>query len=201
VPIDRHYRRLVAERVVPLGVEWEPNVRRGTHRHVRSAPWPVVLCLVAVVSCSGDPSNDGPLGQPSDSGSICVPVDKDGVVTDGFMALRNRGSKPVTLHSVKLVNPHGLQLQGSYVAPIRNHNLIGLRPGVWSGTRLPLADAIVPAHSDLNLLTQLRLDNKDVAGATGGLEVRYTAGSKDYRWVSRFRVQLPPVGRHCEGGG
>lgn len=155
----------------------------------------VVLCL-ALGSCSGT-ADDGPLGKPSSPGGVCVPADKNGVVTDGFLALRNGGSSSVRLRSVKLVKPKGVRLEGSYVMPIRENTLVGLQPGTVDGSRTALADAVLPARADRNLLTQLRLTDKAVAGTTGGLEVRYVVGHHTYRWVSRIDVRLAPPGGSC----
>ena len=103
-----------------------------------------VACLAALgclvlAGCSTGPASPGPLGDTGGRGTLCGPVARGQVLSDGFDGLRNTGDAPARIEAVSLADPHGLRLLTAYVIPIAGDSLYGVRAG------FPPAAALSPA--------------------------------------------------------
>ncbi len=186
-----------------LGGRRRPSVRgvrrprrfaRNPGRHVR----PVALMLGALSAtaallsaCSTGP---GPLGNGGDSAQQCVPARQGEIITIGITDLENHSSSPATVQGVSLRASHGLAVTMFWVTPIFNSTLIGT--ALWPPTgpawaqRRPAVGAVVPAHTDLNLVFGLARTAK--RGTSDGVDVVYSAGGNTYTLAQNTTLVVAP---------
>jgi hypothetical protein len=168
-------------------------------------------CLV-LAGCSTGPkdSGPGPLGDGGEQGTLCSPVGRGQVLSDGFDALRNTGVAPVTVEAVSLADPHGLRLLTAYIVPVAGDYLYGVRagfppaaalnPGVlWSKRRLAVGASI--PRSDGHRVANLVLVLKPTAstGTAGGTQISYRVAGQNYQLQTKIRLVVV-VGRQCSSG-
>lgn len=91
----------------------------------------VAACLVTACSAEGpgEQPSDGPLLLGGDDGSICVPASTSGEYTYGLESVSNTTDGPVEVLRAELVGPGNVTLEGSFLAPVDDQTLIGVRPG------------------------------------------------------------------------
>jgi hypothetical protein len=152
----------------------------------------------------------GPLGEAGSRGTLCSPVAKGQVLSDGFDPLMNSGKAPATIEAVSLADPHHLVLLTAYVVPITGGFLYGvhagfppapeLDPGVlWSERQLAVGASI--PHSGTNHLTNLLLVVKPTSswGTAAGVLIAYRVAGQLYQFQSQIKL-IVPVGRQCSSG-
>ena len=145
----------------------------------------------------------GPLGEGGSQGTLCSPVAKGQVLSDGFDPLMNSGRAPATIEAVSLADPHHLVLLTAYVVPITGGFLYGvhagfppapaLDPGVLWSDRQPAVGATVP-HTGPDHLANLLLIVKPTAstGSAAGVLIAYRAAGQ--------AVPVPEPGKTDRGG-
>lgn len=152
------------------------------------------------------PRSDGPLRIGGDAGTLCLP--RVGAATDltyGMEVLVNKGNTPVRLTGIRLVQGHGLRVQGVYVVPVTGDTLIGnwmqwpppnsatRARGVQWADRSQLAGTVVPpqaASTHFNLLLRARTVRATKMAGFRAVEVRYTANNTRYAEQSSTQVVL-----------
>jgi hypothetical protein len=152
----------------------------------------------------------GPLGERGSQGTLCSPVAKGQVLSDGFDPLMNSGKAPATIEAVSLADPRHLVLLTAYVVPITGGFLYGvhagfppapeLDPGVlWSKRQLAVG-AIIP-HSGTNHLANLLLVVKPTAstGTAAGVLIAYRVAGQLYQFQSQVKL-IVEAGRQCPSG-
>jgi hypothetical protein len=163
-------------------------------------------CL-ALAGCSAALNGPGPLSAGDTSGQECGPVARGQVLSDGFEALQNSGTKPAIITAVSLANPHDLKLVTAWVIPITGTDLYGVRagyppaagldPGVeWSRRELA-AGASIPrlvGQQVVNLL--LVLKPAASTGTASGVRISYRAGGRDYQFQTKIKLVVL-VGGDC----
>ena len=119
-------------------------------------------------ACS-DLSSGGPLDRGNDAGSLCAPVFEDGKVTIGIETLRNSGSEPAEIESVRMVDSVGMSLIDAKVMKLNVVAvLIGVQHGYpperiseWS-IAVSAGDAVIPPGDEdeavFNLVVGLEMD-------------------------------------------
>jgi hypothetical protein len=156
----------------------------------------LLVTATLLAACSGD--GPGPLGNGGDPGQQCMPSARSQPTTVGLYDLKNSGSSPVKVQSIRLGSPRGLTMTRAWLTPIYNNGgtevLVGvgwpwppsLSRGAGSGPvrwawarRKPAVGAIIKPHQDLNLvfgLTRTAARN----GHSGGPVIAYSANSNAY---------------------
>jgi hypothetical protein len=176
---------------------------------LRAACLAALGCLV-LAGCSIGPSGPGPLGNGGDQGTLCSPVAKGQVLSDGFDALRNTGDAPATIEAVSLADPHGLRLLTAYIIPIAGHSLYGVRagfppaaplsPGVlWSKRHLAVGASIPRSngHHVANLVLVLKPTAS--TGTAAGTQISYRVAGQDYQLHTKIKLVVV-VGQQCPSG-
>jgi hypothetical protein len=159
------------------------------------------LCTVAasLSACSGQPAV-GPLGNGGTAGQQCISGPKDQPLTVGLYSLRNTGTAPATIDSVRLPSATlGLTMTRSWLTPIYHDTLLGvgwaypLTPPKttvheWSGEkgallewarRRPAVGAVIRPGQWLTLVFGLTR-TRDHAGRSGGPVIVYTVSGNTY---------------------
>jgi len=130
----------------------------------------------------------------------------------GLYDLKNSGSSPVTVHSVRLGSPRGLTMTNAWLTPIYYNGAEELVIGVgwpWplslargSGSqavrwawarRKPAAGAVIKPHQDLNLafgLTRTRARN----AYSGGPVITYSANGNSYTLQEKTTLEIAAKG-------
>jgi hypothetical protein len=152
----------------------------------------------------------GPLGEGGSQGTLCSPVAKGQVLSDGFDPLMNSGQAPATIEAVSLADPHHLVLLTAYVVPITGGFLYGvhsgfppapeLDPGVlWSKRQLAVGASI--SHSSRNHIANLLLVVKPTAssGSAAGVLIAYRVAGQLYQFQSQIKL-IVEAGRQCPSG-
>jgi hypothetical protein len=152
----------------------------------------------------------GPLGEAGSQGTLCSPVAKGQVLSDGFDPLMNSAQAPATIEAVSLADPHHLRLLTAYVVPITGGFLYGvhagfppapgLDPGVLWSERQPAVGASIP-HSGPNHLANLLLVVKPTAssGSAAGVLIAYRVAGQLYQFQSQIKL-IVEAGRQCPSG-
>lgn len=168
-----------------------------------------LLAMMLLAGCgAGSPAGaglpaDGPFGNGGTSGSLCTPVPRGSVLSDGFEALENHGSSAARITGVTLAAPHhGLTVLAAYVIPVTGDTLYGARSGYPQAGQMPpgedwpdrhrAAGAQVPAGQVANLLLVLRPAAS--GGTARGIDVYYEAGGRQYllRTATSLQVVIGP---------
>ena len=156
--------------------------------------------------------NTGPLGAGGGySQDISAPCSSS-LLTDGNNAFRNSGQQAVVIHSISLLDPHGIKLLRAYVVLITPNrrgvtDLHGLAPGVppandvagdhfpWFRHK-PATGTPIPHYRDRSWYTNLLLIMKTTGRVSSyrGVNVYYRAGRQNYRWQELSAVR---IARRC----
>jgi hypothetical protein len=129
---------------------------------------------------------------------LCTPGDGDGKATIGIDVLVNGGDDVAVISSVELPESAvDIQLVDAYVVPV-HFNLVGVRSGFppdpaeldptieWD-QKLPAAGAGIPPGETRdpawNLVLGLQISPSADRGMTGGVEVTYSEGGRQYIYV------------------
>ena len=153
------------------------------------AGWPATFCCLVLSS----------LGDGGSQGTLCGPVAKGQVLSDGFDPLMNSGPAPVTIQAVSLADAHQLVLISADVIPITGSFLYGvhagfppapkLDPGVLWAKRQPAVGAVI-LQSSHNHIANLLLVVKPTAstGTAAGVMFVYRAAGQAYQFRSQVKL-------------
>jgi hypothetical protein len=150
---------------------------------------------------------EGPLGDGGSQATLCSPVARGQVLSDGFDPLMNSGRAPATIEAVSLADPRHLVLLAAYVIPIAGGFLYGvhagyppaaqLDPGVLWSERQLAAGASIP-HSGPDHLANLLLVVMPTAstGSAAGVLIAYRVAGQVYQFQSQVKL-IVKSGRPC----
>jgi hypothetical protein len=172
---DRRLIAVVALALITIATAWAIIASRQAPKRQASLPF-------------------GVLGTPSESMMLCTPA-RGGVAFDGTNPLRNDGPDALTIDSVALVRPQGLEVRGSYLAPIYNTTLLGNVPPTDNNRawreRTPAVGAIIPPLTDRNLVLELRIVGDQPSGTADEIEVLYHDGSgHHFRFLNHTKIRI-----------
>ncbi len=158
------------------------------------------LCAVAasLSACSGQPAV-GPLGNGGTAGQQCISGPRDQPLTVGLYSLRNTGTTPATIDSVRLPPAAlGLVMTRAWLTPIYHNDELGVgwdypltAPSSnravqgWKAVALewarrrPAVGAVIRPGQWLTLVFGLTR-TRDHAGRSGGPVIVYTVSGNSY---------------------
>jgi hypothetical protein len=165
--------------------------------HLVAAVITTLLCASCGPARSGA---SGPLELGGDKGELCVPAGTGGDYAYGFEALRNTGTKPLTIENVELVGPQGVRIEEAFVLPVEHLTFVGAFPtwpapstaltaSVWKA-RVKANGAVLPPDEIYrNLL--LRLRSTGAGSGFVAVEVAYRVGPRRFsaRSTTVFRIE------------
>lgn len=151
------------------------------------------LAGIAVLQPFG-PRTGGPLAQ-RDVYAVSVPLPRGEAGTRGSVLPPNQTGLPITIESVELVDPVGLEVLGVFVNVPENDGAIGFVSGFsptdWNG--VAPAGAVLPGivggQSHLQVLVGVRRTGT-VDGTIAGIRVRYRHDSVEYEDVLPFPLRV-----------
>lgn len=138
----------------------------------------VALLLVALAGCT--PLPGGPAQFGGDAGELCLSLRQGETMVVGDV-LGTPSS--LTLTSVTLLNPHGIELDAAYVLPIVDNEALGsttFPPTLdsWSERQDP-EDSDVEGGDNVNIVVVVTRASKSPATADG-IRVEYRSGGLSY---------------------
>lgn len=161
--------------------------------------------LVFVLSsCSASPASSGPLSGPVESAEKCTndasPSDRSIMYTTMFVL--EPGTTPVTVQSVKLIEPENLELLSSSLMTLSDEMPLAIgspesADEIWPTwkLRVPISEGEVTEKQTLLVNEVRRADPEGPDGSASGLTVTYKSDGRTYIATSSLGVRS--AAREC----
>lgn len=176
-----------------------PQAQMASRRLLRAAAAGAIFAAATLSSCSSS-AGAGPLWQPMDHATQCVPARGHTVLTDGLEPIHNRASTTAVIDKVAFSDPKGLRVIRSYVVPdtgslygvlygypplgAAGFNMTGFR---WK-MRQNADGATLPHRTRMNLLLVFKLVAGVARATAAGIDIWYHVGAAHYHF--RFQTAL-----------
>jgi len=170
----------------------------GSARRLRRWGLACGLALLAVCS-STNAVNTGPFGGGGDTGALCVPVGRGGVLSYGLDTFTNTGGT-ATIERVALTDPHDLRILAAYVVPVTGTIAYGvlsgypparnLPPGVQWDRRQRANGAVIPHSPGTQYNLVLVLKPAGEKGTARSVDVFYRAAGQEYHLQTTTSIKV-----------
>ncbi len=140
-------------------VDAEPVTTSSADGRYWTLPPLVLAAALALPGCTHGVGNSNALEIASESGTLCVPADDDGLVTVALDSLTNTSAAPVQIVEVSLNEPQNLEVADWVIAEEGTVSVAAT--GGWRPPQSNLGRNAVPSDGEVRLVLGLRLQTAE----------------------------------------